>query len=134
MFYKRANTKYGAKKAEYKGIKFDSVKEMHRYVFLKHLEDIGEISNLRLQVEYELIPPQYETIKVIKRGKEKEEQKLIFRKTTYRADFVYTKPDGSEVVEDVKGYVIPVYQIKEKLLYQKYGIKIRRIMKHTEAV
>lgn len=50
--------KYNAKKAEIDGITFDSKKEARRYAELKLLLRGGEIRDLRLQVEYELIPKQ----------------------------------------------------------------------------
>ena len=49
-------TKYHAIKTVYDGITFDSRKEARRYAALKLLERAGEISDLRTQVKYELIP------------------------------------------------------------------------------
>ena len=48
--------KYNARKTELAGITFDSKKEAKRYEYLKHLEMVGIISHLKLQVEYELLP------------------------------------------------------------------------------
>lgn len=80
--------KYNAKKAEIDGITFDSKKEARRYAELKLLLRGGEIRDLRLQVEYELIPKQA--------GE---------RACNYIADFVYQDVrTGETVVEDVKGY------------------------------
>ena len=53
-------SKYKAKKCHYDGITFDSGKEMKRYVQLKLMERAGEISDLKLQVKFELIPTQRE--------------------------------------------------------------------------
>lgn len=44
--------------------KYDSKKEYDRWIELQLLEKAGEISELRRQVEYELIPAKYETKKV----------------------------------------------------------------------
>lgn len=44
--------------------KYDSKKEYDRWLELQMLEKTGEIVNLRRQVEYELIPAKYETVKV----------------------------------------------------------------------
>ncbi len=46
----------------------------------------------------------------------------------YRADFVYEelrKGVWSEVVEDVKGFLTPMYRLKRKLMKAIYGIDIR---------
>ena len=48
-------SKYNASKCEYEGIKFDSKKEMKRYIFLKAMEEQGKIRNLQRQVKYVLI-------------------------------------------------------------------------------
>lgn len=44
--------------------KYDSKKEYDRWIELQLLEKAGEISELRRQVEYELIPAKYDTIYV----------------------------------------------------------------------
>ena len=44
--------------------KYDSKKEYDRWIELQLLDKAGEISELRRQVEYELIPAKYETVKV----------------------------------------------------------------------
>lgn len=102
--------KYGAKKTELDGIKFDSKKEAARYRELKLLERAGEIRDLRLQVPYELQP------KFRKAGK-------TWRSVTYVADFVYQTKDGREVIEDVKGMRTDVYRLKRKLFEYKYPDK-----------
>lgn len=43
---------------------YDSQKELDRWYELQALEKAGEISELRRQVEFELIPAKYETVKV----------------------------------------------------------------------
>lgn len=116
---------------------FDSQAEFSRYIFLLNREKDGEISNLRRQVEYELIPPQYKTIIEHKKTKDKEVQKLVERECCYRADFVYER-DGKEVVEDVKGggdgrftTETPDFKIKKKLLLWRYGIEIKIVTSPT---
>ena len=114
-------SKYGNEKTEVDGIVFDSKKEANRYRELKLLEKAGEISDLKLQVPYELIPNQYI-------GKACVERKLV-----YVADFEYTDKNpkgelGTEVVvEDVKGHRTKEYIIKRKLMLWVYGIRIREI-------
>ena len=53
-------SKYRSRKVVVDGITFDSKKEAWRYRELHLLEQTGEISNLQMQVKYELIPSQYE--------------------------------------------------------------------------
>ena len=103
--------------------------EAYRYRELKLLEKAGKISVLRLQVKFQLIPPQYETTaerytKGPKKGQYKR-GKLLERECAYIADFVYIDADGKKVVEDTKGMRTKDYIIKRKLMLHKYGIKIR---------
>lgn len=91
------------------------------------MERAGQIQGLRRQVKYELIPPQYETIERYsqKTGKRlKDAEKLLEYGCYYIADFVYSHPDGSMVVEDVKGMKTPEYVIKRKLMLHVHGIRI----------
>lgn len=99
---------------------FDSKKEAERGEELSFMERAGEISNLRMQVEYELIPSQK-----LSNGKTE-------RGVKYVADFVYEK-DGKTVVEDVKGYrnssasAYGIFVIKRKLMLWKYGLEIMEV-------
>lgn len=102
--------KYNNKKTVVDGHKFDSRKEAIRYQFLKKMEDIKHISNLQLQVSYELAPS------VILDGRKKPALK-------YKADFVY-EHNGKTVVEDVKGFVTAVYRIKKHLMKAIHNIDI----------
>ena len=107
--------KYNNTKVEYKGIKFDSIKEMKHYQLLEYRQKIGEIKDLKLQVPYELIP------------KYKIDNKTI-RKCVYLADFTYvsTKDDKLHVI-DAKGFRTEVYKLKKKMFEYKYGIKIEEV-------
>lgn len=127
--WRRNGTKYNAHKTEIDGIEFPSKHEANRYCELKLLERAGEISDLRLQVDFELIPNQYATEKRYgKNGKElKDKQILLERKVVYRADFVYTDKDGSQVVEDTKGFKTKEYLIKRKLMLYVHGIQIKEV-------
>ena len=79
-------SKYGAHKVQTEEGKFDSKHELKRWNELKLLERAGEISDLKRQVKYELIPSQ------------KINGKTIERSCTYIADFEYIYK-GSKVVE-----------------------------------
>lgn len=111
-------SKYKNKKTEIFGIKFDSKKEAERYIHLKAKEKNGEITGLKRQVRYELIPSQRINGKVVE------------RKCDYVADFVYFDELKKEtVVEDVKSKATrtSTYIIKRKLMLQKYGIRIKEV-------
>ena len=105
-------SKYHNKTATYDGINFDSIKEARRYQELKLLLRAGVISDLRLQVPYELIPAQYINGKCVERA------------VKYIADFVYIE-NGKEVVEDAKGVRTEAYKIKRKLMLHVHGIRLK---------
>lgn len=117
--------KYNAKKVVVNGIVFDSKKEERRYKELVLLERAGKINGLRRQVEFELLPAQYEPDTVGPRGGVKK-GKIIERKCSYVADFVYVE-DGKVVVEDTKGMRTKDYVIKRKLMYHVHGIRIKEV-------
>jgi hypothetical protein len=121
-----AYKKYRNKRVEYEGKVFDSLKEKQRYCQLQLWEKHGIISNLRLQVSFELIPAIYEDEVVQLKTKTKIKKKLIQRATTYIADFVYTQ-DGRTIVEDTKGFRTKEYELKKKMMRAFLGIKIHEI-------
>lgn len=104
--------KYKNRRLVWDGMEFESQKECMRYRDLKVLQKAGEISVLRRQVRYELVPSQ------------KIDGKTVERPVVYVADFVYEE-NGQTVVEDVKGLKTDVYIIKRKLMLYVHGIRIR---------
>ena len=105
---------------------FDSVKEYQRWQELKLLERAGEVTDLKRQVKYTIIPAQYE--KVWNQEKNRfEKGKLLERELAYVADFVYKNRLGLEVVEDVKGFKTPEYRLKRKLMLWELGIRISEV-------
>lgn len=123
------HSKYRSVKTEVDGITFDSKKEAKRYLQLRQMQEQGIIKNLQTQVEFELIPSAYEDIKQYSKvtGAEiKPKRKLIERKCSYIADFVYETADET-VVEDTKGLRTPDYIIKRKLMLYIHKIKIKEI-------
>lgn len=100
--------KYHNKKVEYDGHKFDSKKEMLHYAALKELEKHGYITDLQLQVKFELQPSfKYD-------GK-------TIRAITYIADFVYFNiQENKTIVVDVKGFKTKEYMLKKKMFMFKY--------------
>ena len=103
-------SKYLNKTTVIHGITFDSKAEAYRYLDLVMLQNSGAITNLEMQVPFELIP---------KQGKE--------RPVHYIADFVYYE-NGQKIVEDVKSQITRKksdYIIKRKLLKFRHDIEIR---------
>ncbi len=119
-------TKYHSKKAYAGGVVFDSRKEARRYNELRYLMQVGEISDLRRQVKFVLIPAQREAETIGKRGGVKK-GRLLERECAYVADFVYKDKNGCYVVEDTKGFRTPEYIIKRKLMLWVHGIQIKEI-------
>ena len=120
-----APSKYKSKKITRDGMTFDSQKEYRRFCELSLLEKARAITELKRQVEFELIPAQREPDTVGVRGGIKKD-KVIEHKCSYVADFVYYE-DGKKVVEDTKGFKTKDYVIKRKLMLWVYGIRIREI-------
>lgn len=88
---------------------YHSKAEAKRAAELRLLEQAGEISNLREQPKYLLIPKQ-------------EGERAVH----YLADFEYRR-GGELVVEDVKGFATDAYIIKRKLMLQVHGIRVQEV-------
>jgi hypothetical protein len=100
----KKRSKYGNKKVTTDGITFDSEKESKRYVVLKLLENAKKITALQMQVPFVLVG------------------------CKYIADFVYFDFEAKcFIVEDVKSIAtrkLSTYRIKNKQMFELYGIKI----------
>ena len=115
-------TKYGNRETEVAGIRFDSKKEARRFLELREMERRGEISDLRLQVNFTLIE-----------GHTKPNGERV-RPEIYRADFAYKKKDQNGaytiyIVEDVKsaGTRTEKYKIKKKQMWEKFHLEITEV-------
>lgn len=113
---------------------YDSIHEYRRGQQLMLMQRAGEISNLRRQVSYELIPAQREkSTRVYKKGPKKGQLvpgKVIEKATEYVADYVYTdNKTGDTIVEDTKSKPTRTkdYVIKRKLMLWRYGIRVQEI-------
>lgn len=101
-------------------MRFDSKREARRYMDLWLMQRAGEISGLRTQVKYELIPKQVH--------KDGTKEKSI----EYVADFVYEQ-GGETVVEDSKGFrdtssaAYRVFVMKRKMMLYFHGITVREV-------
>lgn len=108
-------------------IHFDSQKEAGRYDYLIGLENEGKIKDLRLQVNYTLQEAYTDS------------QGHRVRAIRYVADFTYQRPTRAAtgdsmaswelVVEDVKSKPTKTktYEIKRKLLKERFGLTIKEI-------
>lgn len=120
-------SKYGNKKAKHDGMIFDSRRERNRYIILSALQRAGEISDLRMQVTYELLPAIYEMEEKQLKTKVKKVQRCAQRAVHYIADFVYKDKEGNEVVEDTKGMRTKEYLLKKKMMRALLGIQIKEV-------
>lgn len=125
-------SKYGAKKITRDGVTFDSLKEYRRFCELSLLEKSGDITELRRQVTFPLIPTQREEpCEVYKRGKNKGMPKpgrVLEKEVNYIADFVYRNSlTGEIVVEDVKGFKTKDYILKRKMVLYFHNIRISEV-------
>ena len=133
--------KYGNSKIKNTYGAFDSQLEFARFVFLSNRQKEGEISGLRRQVEYLLIPAQYGTEIRHLKTKDKEVRVLLERPCSYIADFVYER-NGKTIVEDCKGEdkkykgkrfstETAAFKIKKKLMLYIHNIQIKIISSPT---
>ena len=144
MFKFDPKRKFNNKKMETPDGTFDSKGEWERWLFLKDALKNGQISDLRRQVKYILIPTQYRTEIVHLKTKDKEVQRVAEREITYTADFVYKIPrttpiDGpcgvyETVVEDFKGFPNDRWPLKKAMMLYFHGISIREVKKPTEPI
>jgi len=107
----KKRSKYGNRKVVVDGITFDSAREGARYAKLAAMRTAGEITDLRIQVPFEVVPT------AIVGGRKRPARRYI-------ADFVYRDAAGTLVVEDVKGMRTAVYSIKRQLMKAVHGIDI----------
>ena len=127
---KNRKRKYGNRQVEYDGYTFDSKKEAIRWAELKLMERSGQITDLKRQIRFDLIPMlREESTERYVRGPKKGQfkpGKILERPTYYIADFVYTE-EGKTVVEDAKGFKTKDYMLKRKMMLWIHGIKIREV-------
>lgn len=94
---------------------FDSKFEYDYWIILKERRKRGEISDLKRQVSFELIPRQSAMVEVQLKTKTKLKEVFYEHPVTYVADFVYWE-NGEQVIVDTKGFRTPDYIIKRKLM------------------
>ena len=85
-------SKFGNRKVEYDGYKFDSLAEHDHYIDLRLLESGGLIRDLKVHPVFVLFP-------------RKRINGKVYSKRTYTADFRYYDIEREQVIiEDVKGF------------------------------
>lgn len=108
-------SKYNSQRTFSSGKMYDSRREAERARILRLMQKAGEITNLKEQVKFELIPAQYINGKCVERA------------VTYIADFTYIDKSGNLIVEDAKGVRTEKYIIKRKLMLYVYGIRVQEV-------
>ncbi len=99
-------SKYNNTIVEFDGYSFRSKKELGRYVTLRAKQTIGEISDLQLQVPFELNDGGTHSLK-------------------YVADFLYkVAKTGQFIVDDCKGKETTLFKKKAKLMLKLFGITV----------
>ena len=122
FFNRKIQTQYGV---------FDSQSEYKRYLHLLDLEKRGEITNLKRQVTFPLIPKQTIDVEVKLKTKTKTKTIVAEREVTYTCDFAYTDKNGQYIVEDVKSKYTRKehdYIIKRKLMLFINGIRLHEVI------
>lgn len=92
---KRAN-KFNARKVDYDGYTFGSIKEYERYLVLKEMDATGEISGLCVHPKFRF---DVKGRKLLIRSKGFPNGKQV----TWTPDFQYIRPGLGLITEDVKG-------------------------------
>lgn len=109
-----------AKKVDADGYKFDSEMEYSYYLILKERLSKGEIKDLKIHPLFLLIP-EFE-----KNGKK-------WRAMNYEADFQFIElSTNQERIIDVKGMVLPEFEIHRKMFEYLYPSLHLEVLKHSK--
>lgn len=110
-------SKYRNVKTEVDGLLFDSRREAEYWMLLRARQDLGEIRELRRQVDFPLLCP----VALAAPG-------VNAQVSTYIADFTYVDArDGSRHVVDAKGHKTREYLLKRKWLELQTNIVIEEV-------
>ena len=107
-------SKYHNRKTTYYGETFDSQKEADYWLYLKAEERAGNITDLKRQMKFELVP---------KMSGEYRSERAVY----YVADFTYYDKAGKWHVVDVKGMKTELYKLKRKLMLYRKGISVEEV-------
>ena len=120
------NTKYGSTKVVFKGIKFDSTYERDRYIHLLHMQREGRISQLRLQVSFNIIPQTTKMVEEQLKTKVRYKKVVVEQDADYTCDFIYLE-DGVYIMEEFKSEMTS--KLSDYILRRK--LMIRKIYEHN---
>ena len=122
LLSKPKRSKYGAKKTELDGFKFDSQREANRWAELRLLEKAGEISHLQRQPEFLLYGSKGPVLIKSKRYPNGRRAKWI-------GDFSYfCRKRNKRICEDAKGVRTPAFILKRAVVEACYpGLEIVEI-------
>ena len=138
-------TKYRSRKTTVDGITFDSKLEATRYLQLRLLAKAGEISQLQLQVEFQILrgwvnpgiicedglDTDGDVVYTIYNTPEKAGEKIKSR--FYVADFVYYDTKlRMWIVEDTKGVETPEFRLKWDMVRTQYPRFVFRKIKRED--
>ena len=118
---KKSTNKFGAKKTSYNGLEFDSTVERDRYRYLEFMQKQGEISNLRRQVRFLIIPKVTKLVPRQLKTKIRYDERVVELASFYTCDFCYVE-NGRYVIEDTKNEYsqeIRDYPLRRKLMIHK---------------
>lgn len=110
--------KYHARRVEYRGEVFDSMKEMKRYLMLLDMERQGRISQLRRQVRFTIIKPLYAFTTTRRATVTVTKLEMVDKAAHYTCDFLY-REGAKIIIEDVKGAAtarLADYGLRRKLM------------------
>lgn len=105
--------KYRNQPIVFEGQKFDSKRELARWLVLQGRERRGEIQRLERQVTYELAP----SVRI-------EGEKRARPALRLKVDFRYIE-NGKTVVDDAKGYADTAFRIRQHLMKSVHGLDVR---------
>ena len=121
MWKVQHRSKYWSKKCEFRGIEFDSTHERNHFILLCDREKKGEISCLRRQTPFLLIPQTTRTIEVQLKTKVRQETRVVEQEARYHNDFTYKEGD-KYVCEEYKSEMtakLADYILRRKLMIRK---------------
>lgn len=111
----RRNNKYNARKCVFDNIKFDSMRERDRYIYLRDRQMRGEIADLTLQVP------------IMLEGQDGPLLTRTGRKMRITVDFRYIDlATGLTIWEDSKGMVTRDYEVRRSVAAAQ-GIEIKEV-------
>lgn len=118
---RKGNSKYGASKVEYKGMKFDSKYELQYYLYLLDLQKQGKINHLRRQTKFLLIPSTKKIVPKQLKTKVKYVERVVEMQALYHNDFTFIE-NGKYVCCEFKSKMtskLADYIIRRKLMVKK---------------